>query len=61
MTPGNCDIDFFNFCHCQARTLKILNQSRKDQNVAVNFGNHQKQKGKLAKYNEIEQNQSIIL
>ncbi len=41
---GNCDIDFFNFCHRQVQNLGILNQSERDQNFAVNFQKHRKQK-----------------
>ncbi len=58
-----CNIDFFNFYHLQVWIFKILNPSKQDQNFTVNFWDHQKQKQKqkLTKYNEIVQNQSIIL
>ncbi len=48
----NCDIDFFNIRHCQVQNFKILNQSGWDQNFAVNFQKHQKQK--YVQYIEIE-------
>ncbi len=44
---GNCDIDFSNFRHWQVQNFLILNQSERDQNFAINFWNHQKQKQKL--------------
>ncbi len=58
---GNCDIDFFKFWHCQVWNFKFLNLSEQDQNFAVNFWNHHRQKQKLTKCNESEQNKSITL
>ncbi len=58
---GKCDIDFFNFRHCQVWNFQILNLSERDPNLMVNFWNHWKRKQKLTKYNKIEQNQSIIV
>ncbi len=55
---GSCDIDFFNFHPRQVRNFEILNQSKWDQNFAVNFQKHQKWKS--TKYSEIERNQSIL-
>ncbi len=55
---GNCNVDFFNFCHCQVLNFKISNQSTRDWNFAVNFWKHQKQK--ITKYNKIEYNQSNL-
>ncbi len=39
---------------------EILNQSKRDQNFAVNFRKHQKQKWNLTKYIKTERKQSII-
>ncbi len=47
---GNCDFDFFNFCHCQVWNFEILNQSKRNQNFAINFWKYQKQKRKSTKY-----------
>ncbi len=57
---GTCSIDFFNLCHCQVWNYKILNQSKQDQNFAVNLWKRQKQKWKVMKYIKIEWNQSIV-
>ncbi len=57
----NSDFDFFNFRHHQVQNFEILNQSERDQNFAANFQKHQKQKRKLTKYIEIEQNWSIFI
>ncbi len=57
---GNCNIDFFNFCHCQVWNFKILNQSERNQNFAINFWKHRKRKQKLTKYIETERKQTII-
>jgi hypothetical protein len=46
---GNCDIDFFNFCHHLVWNFKILNQSEWDQNFTVNFWKHRKAKVKVHK------------
>jgi hypothetical protein len=56
-----CCIDFFNFHHRQVWNFLILSQCKRDQNFTVIFQNHRKQKQKLTKYDESEQNQSIIL
>ncbi len=53
-----CDIDFFNFRHCQVRNFKILNHFERDQNVVVNFRKHWKWNQKLPKYIKIEWNLS---
>jgi hypothetical protein len=53
-----CDIDFFNFCHCQVRNFKILNHFERDQNVVANFQKHWKWNQKLPKYITIEWNLS---
>jgi hypothetical protein len=58
---GNCDIDFFNFCHRQLQNFPIWNHSKWGPNFAVNFWNHHRQKQKLTKCNESEQNKSITL
>ncbi len=58
---GNCNIDFFNFCHRQYRSFQILNQLKQDWNFIVKFQNHRKGKQELSKYNEIEHNQIIML
>ena len=44
----NCDIDFFlTFAMAKSEHFQILNQSDWDQNFAVNFWNHWKQKQKV--------------
>ncbi len=40
----NCIIDFLNFPHRQVWNFKISNQSKRNQNFAVNFWKHQKRK-----------------
>ncbi len=52
---------FSTFTISKSETFLISNQSKRDQNFAVNFWNHQKQKWKLTKHNESEWNQSIII
>ena len=52
---GNCDIDFFNFCHHQVWNFNISNQSKWDQNFAFNFQKHRKQTQKITKYAKTEQ------
>jgi hypothetical protein len=37
---GDCDIDFINFRHCQAKYVTISNQSKRDQNFMVNIQKH---------------------
>ncbi len=53
---GNCDIDFFNFCHHQVQNFLILNWSEQNQNFDVNFQNQQKQQQKLTKNIKIKRN-----
>ncbi len=57
---GNCDIDFFNFRHCQVWNFEILTQSKQNQNFTVNFQKHWKWKRKSTKYIETERKQTII-
>ncbi len=57
---GNCEIDFLNCCHRQVQIIEIVNQSERNQNFAVNFWKHWKQKRKSRKYIETERKQSII-
>jgi len=52
---------FFNFHHLRVWNFEISNQSKRDQNFAVNFWNHRNRKWKLTKHNESEWNQSIII
>ncbi len=43
---GNCDIDFFNYWHLQAKHFIILNQPEWGQNFAINFQKHQEREQK---------------
>ncbi len=57
---GNCDIDFFNFCHRQVQNFEISNMFEQNQNFAVVFRKYRKQNQKSTKYIATEQKQSII-
>ncbi len=57
---GNCDIDFFNFRHCQVWNFEILNLFERNLNFAVSFWKHWKQNQKSTKYITTEQKHSII-
>ncbi len=59
-TLGICDIDFFNFYHCQVWNFKISNQSEWNRSTVVNFWKDQKQKQKSTKYITTERMQSVI-
>ncbi len=61
MPVDNGDIYFFKFAIAKSKIFLILNQPEYYHNFAINLWNNQKQKWKLMKYNESEQNQSIIL
>jgi hypothetical protein len=50
---GNCDIDFFNFCHWKMRSFEILNLFKRSQNFAVIFQKYLKQNRKSTKYFKI--------
>ncbi len=52
---GNCDIDFFNFCHWKVRNFEISNQFERNRNFAVIFSKSQKQNWKFTKYFETSQ------
>jgi hypothetical protein len=45
-----CDIDFFNFRHCQVWNFKILNLFEQNQDFAVIFQKYQKWNQKSRKY-----------
>jgi hypothetical protein len=57
---GNCDIDFFNFCHRQVWNLEILNLFEGNQNFAVIFWKYQNQNQKSTKYFATSQKPSIV-
>jgi hypothetical protein len=57
---GTCDIDFFNFHHCQVQNFEILNLLEQNQNFAVNFWKYQQQNQKSTKYIVTEWKQRII-
>ncbi len=60
MPLGNCDIDFFNFCHCQVQNFDISNLFKQNRNFAVYFWKHRKRNWKSTKYIATEQKQCII-
>ncbi len=57
---GNCNVEFFNFCHCQVQNFEILNLLEWNQNFAVNFRKHWKRNGESTMYIATEHKQSII-
>jgi hypothetical protein len=57
---GNCDIDYFNCHRRQVQIIEIVNQSERNQNFAVNFWKHWKQKRKWTNYIATEWKKSII-
>jgi len=60
-TPlGNCDIDFFNFCHWKVQNFEILNLSKRSQNFAVIFWKYWKRNQKSTKYFKISRKPRVI-
>ncbi len=57
---GNCDIDFFNFRHCQVWNFKISNLFERNWNFAVIFWKYWKRNWKSTKYFTTERKQSFI-
>ncbi len=57
---GNCNIDFFNFRHCQVWNLEILDLFEQNWNFAVIFWKCQKQNWKSTMYIATVWMQSII-
>jgi hypothetical protein len=47
---GNCDIDFFNFPHCQVQNLKKNNQFNQTKILRSTFESTKKRKRKSTKY-----------
>ncbi len=56
MVVGNCNIDFFNFCHCQVWNFKILNLFEQNWYFPVTFWKYRKSK----KYFAISWKPSVI-
>jgi hypothetical protein len=58
---GNCDIDYFSFCHRQIQNFQILKQSEWYQNFCKSLPKSQRQKWLFKKYNKIGWSHSFIL
>ncbi len=60
ISVGNCDIDFFNFCHWKVWNFEILSLLERNRNFAVIFQKYQKRNRKSTKYFKTSQKPRVI-